>query len=274
VRDQEANDTAAEFVRQRIAELVEDPRVAEDLMPRGYAFGTKRPCLDTGYYATFNRPNVELVNLRRTPIEQITPTGVRTTEREYPLDTLVFATGYDAMTGPLLAMDICGRDGLTLAEKWAAGPISYLGLAVAGFPNMFTLTGPGSPSVLSNVVISIEQHVDWVADVLAHLERTDRHVVEATDVAEKEWTDHVQQVSRATLYPQTDSWLMGANIPGKPRVFLPTSAGSGPTASTASRWPPTGTAASPWDPRPARPPLPPDHQHRAPCATEQRGSHE
>ncbi|WP_110206831.1 flavin-containing monooxygenase [Nocardioides daejeonensis] len=227
VRNQESNDTAADFVRERIVELVDDPQTAQDLTPRGYAFGTKRPCLDTGYYATFNREDVELVNLRRTPIERITASGVRTSEAEYPLDMLIFATGYDAMTGPLLALDIVGRGGRSLREAWAEGPRSYLGISVAGFPNLFTVTGPGSPSALSNAVVSIEQHVEWLSDLIAHLRATGRTLVEADEVAEKEWTDHVQAAGNATLYPQTDSWYMGANIPGKPRVFLPYIGGVG-----------------------------------------------
>ncbi|WP_235736403.1 flavin-containing monooxygenase [Nocardioides alcanivorans] len=227
VRNQASNDTASEFVRSKIAEMVDDPEVAEDLVPRGYAFGTKRPCLDTGYYATYNRDNVELVSIRRTPIERITPSGVRTSAGEHPLDVLIFATGYDAMTGSLLAMEIFGRDGLSLREAWADGPSSMLGIAVAGFPNLFTITGPGSPSALSNAVISIEQHVEWVSDLLAHLRSEGLQVAEADEVAQKEWTAHVQAAGNATLYPQTDSWYMGANIPGKPRVFLPYIGGVG-----------------------------------------------
>ncbi len=227
VRNQEANDTAADFVRAKIAEMVDDPQVAEDLMPRGYAYGTKRPCLDTGYFQTYNRDDVELVNLRRTPIERITERGVRTSAGEHELDVLVFATGYDAMTGPLLGIDPIGRGGQRLGEKWAGGPSSYLGIAVAGFPNMFTITGPGSPSALSNAVVSIEQHVEWLARLLAHATETGLRLVEADEVAEKEWTQHVQDVGDATLYPHTDSWYMGANIPGKPRVFLPYIGGVG-----------------------------------------------
>jgi len=227
VRNQESNDTASEFVRERIAEMVDDPQVAEDLLPRGYAFGTKRPCLDTGYYATFNRADVKLVNLRRTPIERITATGVRTSAGEHELDMLIFATGYDAMTGPLLALDIRGRDGVSLRDAWADGPSSYLGIGVAGFPNLFTITGPGSPSALSNAVISIEQHVEWVSDLIDHMRSHGLTTVEASEVAQKEWTDHVQAAGNATLYPQTDSWYMGANIPGKPRVFLPYIGGVG-----------------------------------------------
>lgn len=227
VRNEESNHTAAEFVRQRIAEIVRDPQVAADLMPQGYAYGTKRPCLDTDYYATFNRDDVTLVNLRRTPIERITARGVVVDGVEHELDDLVYATGYDAMTGPLLGIDIRGRDGRTLREAWADGPRSYLGIGVSGFPNLFTLTGPGSPSALSNAVVSIEQHVEWVADLLAHLGERGAALVEADDQAEKEWTEHVQVAGNATLYPRTDSWYMGANVPGKPRVFLPYIGGVG-----------------------------------------------
>ncbi|MFC7497216.1 MULTISPECIES: flavin-containing monooxygenase [unclassified Nocardioides] len=227
VRNQEANDTAADFIRERIGEIVTDPQVADDLMPRGYAYGTKRPCLDTGYYATYNRDNVSLVNVRRTPITRVTASSVVTTEGEHSIDVLVLATGYDAQTGPLLAIDPVGRDGRRLSEHWAAGPRTYLGLTVAGFPNMYTICGPGSPSALSNAIVSIEQHVEWTADLIAHLAAQELEVAEPLDVAEKEWSEHVQDVASYTLYPNTDSWLMGANVPGKPRVFLPYIGGVG-----------------------------------------------
>ncbi|MDF1604706.1 NAD(P)/FAD-dependent oxidoreductase [Nocardioides sp. YIM 152315] len=227
VRNQEANDTAADFIRERIREIVADPQVADDLCPRGYAYGTKRPCLDSGYYATYNRDDVELVNLRRTPIERITGDAVVTSDREHPVDALVLATGYDAQTGPLLALDPVGRGGRRLSAHWEQGARSYLGLTVAGFPNLYTICGPGSPSALSNAVVSIEQHVEWTADLIVHLADRGLTTAEATDVAEKEWSAHVQEVASYTLYPQTDSWLMGANIPGKPRVFLPYIGGVG-----------------------------------------------
>ena len=173
---QEANDTAAEFFREKIRGLVRDPALAELLTPRDYPLGTKRLCVDTSYYETFNRDNVTLVDVRRAPIEVITPEGLRTRERAYALDSLVFATGFDAMTGALLNIDIRGRGGLRLQEKWAEGPRTYLGLSIAGFPNLFAITGPGSPSVLSNMIVSIEQHVDWIADCLAYLRaRARRH---------------------------------------------------------------------------------------------------
>ena len=219
--DPVANETAAEFVRARIRELVHDPEVAELLSPRTYPFGAKRACLDTDYYATFNRPNVSLVDVRATPIVAITPTGLRTTAADFELDALVFATGFDAMTGPLLGPTITGRQGVALRDAWAAGPRAYLGIAVSGFPNLFTITGPGSPSVLTNMIVSIEQHVDWVAACITSLRERDLHTIEATPDAESFWVDHVNEVASFTLYPTADSWFMGANVPGKPRVFMP-----------------------------------------------------
>jgi cyclohexanone monooxygenase len=225
--DQAANDTAAAFFRDKIRGIVRDPAIAETLTPRDYPLGTKRLCVDTNYYATFNRDNVTLVDLRKTPIVAITPKGVRTSDRDYAVDSLVFATGFDAMTGALLKMDIRGRGGRTLAEKWAAGPRTYLGVAIAGFPNLFTITGPGSPSVLSNMIVSIEQHVDWIADCLAHLRARDHAAIEATVEAEEAWVAHVNDVGHMTLYPRAKSWYMGANVPGKPRIFMPYIGGVG-----------------------------------------------
>lgn len=219
--DSAANETAAEFVRNKIRSIVCDKDVAEELCPRDFPYGTKRVCLDTDYYAVYNRPNVTLVNLRKAPIARITPNGVETSEREYEVDTLVFATGFDAVTGPLLRMNITGRGGLRLTDKWAAGPVTYLGLQVAGFPNLFTITGPGSPSIVSNVVVSIEQHVDWITDCLRHLRELGMATIQATESAETAWTKHVKEVVSGTLYPKAASWFMGANVPGKPRVFLP-----------------------------------------------------
>ncbi|WP_345771560.1 flavin-containing monooxygenase [Geodermatophilus sabuli] len=221
ITDLDANETAAEFVRGRIREIVRDPDVAEALTPRGYPFGTKRICLDTGYYDTFNQEHVTLVDLRRTPLVAVTPEGVQTTEEEFGLDVLVLATGFDAVTGPLLRMDIRGRDGVHLRDAWAGGPHSYLGLQVAGFPNLFTITGPGSPSVVSNVVVSIEQHVDWIAECLRYLREHGVAAIEPDADAEAAWAQHVHDVAAATLYPQAPSWFVGANVPGKPRVFMP-----------------------------------------------------
>ena len=224
---QEANDTAAAFFRDKIRTIVRDPAVAAALTPTDYPLGTKRLCVDTDYYATFNRENVTLVDLRKTPIEAITTHGVRTTAAEYAVDSLVFATGFDAMTGALLKIDIRGRENVTLRDAWAAGPRTYLGLAVAGFPNLFMITGPGSPSVLSNMIVSIEQHVDWIADCLAHLRAEGRQRIEATAEAQAAWVTHVNEVGHMTLYPLAKSWYMGANVPGKPRVFMPYIGGVG-----------------------------------------------
>jgi len=224
---QDANDTAARFFRDKIRGIVRDPSVADALCPLDYPLGTKRLCVDTEYYATFNRDNVTLVDLRKTPIEAITPHGVRTRDAGYEVDSLVFATGFDAMTGALLNIDIRGRAGRTLKATWAAGPRTYLGIAIAGFPNLFTITGPGSPSVLSNMIVSIEQHVDWIADCIAYLSQHGRDGIEATAEAEEAWVAHVNEVGHATLYPLAKSWYMGANVPGKPRIFMPYIGGVG-----------------------------------------------
>jgi cyclohexanone monooxygenase len=217
----EANATAADFVRDKIRGIVKKPATAELLCPKGYPFATKRLCVDTGYFATFNRDNVALVDLHAAPIETITPKGLRTSEREYEFDAIVFATGFDAMTGALLAIDIAGRGGSRLADAWAAGPRTYLGLQVAGFPNLFTITGPGSPSVLTNMIVSIEQHVDWITHCLEYLLEHGIATIEATVEAQDAWVEHVNQVASLTLFPRANSWYMGANIEGKPRVFMP-----------------------------------------------------
>ena len=222
---QEANDTAAEFIRSKIRQTVKDPEVAEKLLPRDYPYGTKRPPIDTHYYETFNRPNVTLVDVRNTPITEITPSGLRTTEAEFDLDVIVFATGFDAMTGSLLRIDVKGRRGLSLGDKWEAGPLTYLGVQVAGFPNMFLITGPGSPSVLTNMPLAIEQHVEWISDCIVHLRQHGLTRVEATEEAEEAWVEHVRQMAEVTLFPKANSWYLGANIPGKKRVFMPYVAG-------------------------------------------------
>ncbi|HEV8143596.1 MAG TPA: cyclohexanone monooxygenase, partial [Methylomirabilota bacterium] len=227
VTNEAANTTAAEFFRDKIADIVRDPAVAATLTPRDYPLGTKRLCVDTGYYATFNRANVTLVDLRQTPIEAITPRGVRTSAAEHAVDDLVFATGFDAMTGALLRIDVRGCAGRALRDAWAEGPRTYLGLAVAGFPNLFTITGPGSPSVLSNMIVSIEQHVDWIADCLVHLRARGLASIEATPPAQDAWVAHVNALGHMTLYPRAKSWYMGANVPGKPRVFMPYVGGVG-----------------------------------------------
>ncbi|GAA4683265.1 NAD(P)/FAD-dependent oxidoreductase [Pseudonocardia yuanmonensis] len=218
--DKDANETAAEFVRSKIREKVHDPELAELLSPRSFPYGTKRPCLDSGYYETFNKENVHLVDIRRTPLVEITEKGVRTSEHEYEVDAIVFATGFDAMTGAITRVDIRGKNGVSLKEKWGEGPRSYLGLSVAGFPNLFTITGPSSPSVLSNMMVSIEQHVDWVTDCVRWMRDNGVEELDAMPEAEDEWVRHVEEVGDTTLYPTADSWYMGSNVPGKPRVFM------------------------------------------------------
>jgi cation diffusion facilitator CzcD-associated flavoprotein CzcO len=216
-----SNDTAADFIRSKIREIVNDAAVAEKLCPKDYPYGTKRPPIDTDYYETFNRPNVSLVDVRETPIIEVTPTGLRTAAAHYELDIIVFATGFDAMTGSLLRIDIRGRDGRTLKQAWEAGPVTYLGLQVAGFPNMFIITGPGSPSVLANMPLAIEHHVEWISDCIARVREQGLSRVEATEEAEEAWVEHVRQVADRTLFPLANSWYLGANIPGKKRVFMP-----------------------------------------------------
>jgi cyclohexanone monooxygenase len=224
--DEFANATGAEFTREKIRGIVRDPAVAALLSP-AHHIGTKRTCVDTGYYEAYNRPNVHLVDIRRAPIEEITPRGIRTTAAEHELDVIVFAIGFDAMTGPFLDIDLRGRGGVTLAERWADGPRTYLGLTVAGFPNLFLVTGPGSPGVLSNMVVSLEQHVDWLAACIARLRQDGLDAIEATAEAEEGWVAHVHELAAATLYPQAGSWYVGANVPGKPRVFMPYVGGCG-----------------------------------------------
>jgi cyclohexanone monooxygenase len=223
----ETNEKVSEYVRERIREAVDDPDLAEKLVPSDQYYGAKRPPLHTDYYETFNRDDVSLADVREAPIERITPVGVRTTDAEYELDMLVFATGFDAMTGTLLEMDIRGRDGTTLAEKWADGPRTYLGLGVRGFPNMFTITGPQSPSVLSNMPTSIEAHVEWVSDAIGRFVAEGVPFVEPTAAAEEAWTDHNREVAESTLYTTADSWYRGKNIPDKPTVFTPYVGGVG-----------------------------------------------
>jgi len=220
-RDEFTNETAAEFIRNKIRGMVDDPKVAEQLLPHDHPYGTKRPPIDTDYYKTFNRDNVTLANVRDTPIVEITATGLRTASEEYELDVIVFATGFDAMTGALLKMGVTGIDGQSLENAWAAGPRTYLGLQIAGFPNFFTVTGPGSPSVLTNMPVAIEQHVEWISDCIEHLNKHGLSRIEATDKAQEDWVDHVRETGDATLFPKANSWYVGANVPGKSRVFMP-----------------------------------------------------
>ncbi len=226
--NKEANDTAAEFIRQQIRSIVDDPETAEALCPKDYPVGTKRPCLDTNYYQTFNKPNVRLVNLRQTPITEITPKGIKVGDEEIEVDAIVYATGFDAMTGSFTRVDIQGVGGVKLAEEWTNGPRTYLGVAMTGFPNFWAVTGPQSPSVLSNMMVSIEQHVDWITDCLVHLRDKGYTTIEAEASAQEAWVEHSNELGNQTLYPLANSWYMGANVPGKPRVFLPYIGGCGP----------------------------------------------
>jgi cyclohexanone monooxygenase len=225
--DKAANDTAANFVREKIAEIVSDPQTAKLLQPNNHPIGSKRICVDTEYYATFNRPNVTLVDIKSNPIEEILPNAVRTGGKDYEVDALVLATGFDAMTGSVAKIDIRGRNGQTLNQKWAEGPKTHLGLMSVGFPNLFIITGPGSPSVLSNMIVSIEQHVDWIADCIGYMRDRGFEAMEAEKDAEDKWVAHVNEVAHTTLYPQANSWYMGANIPGKPQIFMPCIGGVG-----------------------------------------------
>jgi len=221
ITNKAANDTAVAFVHDKIRSLVKDPDVAEKLLPRSHPIGTKRLCVDTDYYETYNRDNVTLVDLRETPIEAVTPNGLLAGGRDYQVDNIVFATGFDAMTGALLKIDIRGEAGQRLADKWADGPRSYLGLMVAGFPNLFMITGPGSPSVLSNMMVSIDQHVEWLTALFSYMQSRNLTEIAATQAAEDDWVAHGSEVAHRTLYPSAASWYMGANVPGKPRVFMP-----------------------------------------------------
>jgi cyclohexanone monooxygenase len=225
--DKAANDTAAEFVREKIGKTVKDKATAKLLQPTTYPIGTKRICIDTDYFETFNRPNVTLIDIRTNGIEEILPNAVRTGGKDYGIDALVLATGFDAMTGSVAKIDIRGRDRRTLNRKWAEGPKTYLGLMSAGFPNLFIITGPGSPSVLSNMIVSIEQHVDWITDCISYMGERGLYTIEAEQAAEEKWVAHVNEVAYTTLYPQANSWYMGANIPGKVRIFMPYIGGVG-----------------------------------------------
>ena len=223
----DANYTAAEYVRQQIKRVVKDKETAEILCPRSYPIGTKRICIDTGYFETYNRENVKLVDISKKPIQRLVADGIIVDDQLYAFDSIIFATGFDAMTGSIFNVDIKGRGGLALKEKWNAGPKTYLGLMSSSFPNLFMITGPGSPSVKSNMIMSIEQHVDLVIETLLSMRRKGLSVVEPELEAENKWVDHVQEVANKTLFPQANSWYMGANIPGKPRLFMPYIGGVG-----------------------------------------------
>jgi len=223
--DPAANKIVHEFIAGKIREQVNDPAVAELLTPKDHPFGTKRPCVDTGYYKTFNRPNVELIDLRADPIATFNAGGIATENRQHDFDAIVLATGFDAMTGAIDRIDLRGVNGVKIKDHWAEGPRTYLGLMVAGFPNMFTITGPGSPSVLTNMINSIEQHVEWIAECLASLADRQHPSIEASPEAEAAWVLQVAMAVAPSLMPQANSWYMGANVPGKPRMFMPYAGG-------------------------------------------------
>ena len=221
-----ANDTAADFIKRKIRSIVADSKTAALLSDIDHPYAAKRPPIDTDYFETYNRPNVTLVDVKSVPITHISPVGICTGETEYPVDIIVFATGFDAMTGPILRMDMRGRDGVTLKDVWAAGPRNYLGLQIAGFPNLFTITGPGSPSVLCNMPVAIEQHADWISDCIAHMRTKGFEQIEAKPESVDQWVEEVNSVASKTLLPMAKhSWYLGANIPGKPRVFMPYAGG-------------------------------------------------
>lgn len=226
--DEKVNRRVVAYVHDKIREIVKDPATAEALCPRSHPIGSKRICVDTDYYKTYNRTNVTLIDLRKTAIERITKTGIETETEHFDLDTLVLATGFDAMTGALDRIDIRGAKGVVLRDKWRGGPRTYLGLMTAGFPNLFTVTGPGSPSVLTNMIVSIEQHVDFITDCLEHMNASGVDTVEPKSDAEEAWVAHVNDVASETLFPKGGSWYLGANVPGKPRVFMPYAGGVGP----------------------------------------------
>jgi len=218
----EANAKIRQFLHERIRETVEDPATAELLIPKDHPFGCKRNPLDTNYYETFNLDHVHLIDVKSNPIVEITQNGLRLEDgTEYKFDAIVYATGFDAMTGPLTRIEIRGRAGKLLREKWSEGPRTYLGLTSAGFPNLFTITGPQSPSVLSNMPVSIEQHVEFIARIIGDIRDRGAETIEATPGAEDAWVAHNKELADATLFPTADTWYMGANIPGKPRVFMP-----------------------------------------------------
>jgi cation diffusion facilitator CzcD-associated flavoprotein CzcO len=221
-----ANDTAADFVRRKIGAIVKDPVVREKLLPQGHPLAARRPSVDSGYFDAFNRDNVELADVRESPIVEFTPEGIRTTAKDHAFDIIIFATGFDAFTGSLFKPEIVGRSGVSLKQKWAGGPITQLGVAVSGFPNMLIVVGPGSPSLLSNVMVSIEEQIDWLVELLQFMDRSGKSQFEATEAAEQAWVAHVNERAKETLYMSTNSYYNGAEIAGKPRVFMPYSGGT------------------------------------------------
>ena len=222
--DERANDEAANFVRSKIKEIVKAPATAELLSPKT-TIACKRLCADTDYFETYNKSNVDLIDINKTPIESLTANGLITSKDQFSFDIIIFATGFDAMTGALTSIDIIGKNGVNLADKWKEGPKSYLGLCIEGFPNMFTITGPGSPSVLGNMMVAIEQHVEWIIDCIKHMNANDKKEIEAELTAENEWMDLVEIIASSTLRDTCNSWYVGANVPGKKRVFMPYAGG-------------------------------------------------
>ena len=225
--NRESNELAAEFVRNKIRSIVKDPSIADRLTPKDHAIGTKRICVDTDYYKTFNDAHVKLIDIRATPLQEIKPNGIETSDALFELDCIVFATGYDAVTGALERLNLQGEKGQLLKDEWTSGPRTYLGLMTVGFPNLFFITGPGSPSILTNVIVSIEQHVDWIARCIQHMNATQKSKIQAQASAQEVWVQKVNDLAKNTLFPASDSWYMGANVPGKPRVFLPFIGGLG-----------------------------------------------
>ncbi|TMM51735.1 flavin-containing monooxygenase [Sulfitobacter sabulilitoris] len=220
-----ANDTAAEFLRRKIGALIDDPETRDKLVPKDHAFAARRPSVDSGYFQAFNRDNVELADIRAHPIVEFTPEGLRTEDKLHKLDMVIFATGFDAFTGSLLKPEIKGRGGMQLREKWAAGPVTQLGIGVADFPNLLIVVGPGSPSLLSNVMVSIEEQIDWMSDLVAHADAQGIVEIEAERAAEQAWVAHVNERAQETLYMTAASYYNGAEVAGKPRVFMPYSGG-------------------------------------------------
>jgi cyclohexanone monooxygenase len=218
--DMTANDEARRFYEEKIRAVIDDPEVAELLIPNDHPIGTKRICTDTNYFQTFNRSHVELVSVRRTPIESVDAAGIVTSDARFDVDAIVLATGFDAMTGALAKIDIVGRDGHTLRADWADGPRTYLGLSVDDFPNLFLVSGPGAPAVLANMVLHAEAHVNWIADAITYLDDHGHTAIEATADAVEEWNAELNRRADASLFTRANSWYMGANVPGKPRVFM------------------------------------------------------
>jgi cation diffusion facilitator CzcD-associated flavoprotein CzcO len=218
--DMAANEEARTFYERKVRAVIDDPALADLLIPTDHPIGTKRICTDTNYFQTFNRPHVQLVSVRQTPIESIDDTRINTSDAHYDVDAIVLATGFDAMTGALAKVDVVGRGGQRLSDDWAEGPRTYLGLGVDGFPNLFIVSGPGAPAVLANMVLHAEAHVNWIADCIGYLDDHGLIGIEATEAAVDDWVLECARRAEASLFTQANSWYLGANVPGKPRVFM------------------------------------------------------